>query len=655
MKSLPSSSAFCWSRAIVAASVMLVSVVDAAPLLHDLFQDHVVLQRDRAINVWGSAAPNDKLTVQFADSTATAQADQSGRWRVTLPSMKAGGPYQLSVKANSGATQTIDDVMLGDVWLCSGQSNMVLQVHRALDSWSEVRNSSNDSIRLLTIPQASHATPKYDFAAPVKWQKAGPTTVPEFSAVCLYFARELQKKDNVAMGLITSAWGGSKIQSWMSASALRAAGDYGRGLDVLALTDSDPVAANAEWGAVWETWWRERTVARPGAEPWSMKPAGVWQPAPRGLGHWEQWGVPALASYNGMLWYRTSIKLSKQQAGQAATLSLGSVDEVDQTWVNGRPAGGSGLGPERSYLLPRGTLRAGENVIVVNVLDTYAGGGLHGPPQGRALRFADGSSVLLDGEWRYQLPPVGIGTPPRAPWEAVAGLSVIYNGMIAPLANLGIRGVAWYQGESNTSEAERYQELLTRFMADWRTQFGADLPFFVVQLANYGSPPTQPVESDWAQLREAQRLAVKQDAHAGLAIAIDIGDRYDIHPANKQEVGRRLARAAGRVLYGDSSAPSGPVAVDARREGDSVAVTFSDVSGKLIAYSAAGPIGFELCGSAPNSCQYVDARVQDHRVVLSGANAGTATRVRFCWADSPVCTLYDEARLPAGPFEIEVH
>jgi sialate O-acetylesterase len=227
--------------------------------------------------------------------------------------------------------------------------------------------------------------------------------------------------------------------------------------------------------------------------------------------------------------------------------------------------------------------------------------------------------------------------------------------MIAPLQNLGLRGLAWYQGESNTdNESDRYQALLTRFIADWRGQFGADLPILVAQLANYGQPPTTPVESSWAQLREAQRLAVKHDARAGLAVTIDIGDRYDIHPANKQEVGRRFARVARRMLYGDSLAPSGPTPVDARRENNAVTLTFTDVSGRLIAYGAPGPIGFELCGSAPNSCQYADATIQDHRVVLSGRNAAAATRVRYCWADSPVCTLFDESRLPAGPFQVEV-
>jgi sialate O-acetylesterase len=252
------------------------------------------------------------------------------------------------------------------------------------------------------------------------------------------------------------------------------------------------------------------------------------------------------------------------------------------------------------------------------------------------------------------LPPPNVGAPPRAPWEAVAGLSVINNAMIAPLGKFGLRGIAWYQGESNTNEANKYQPLLTRLMADWRGQFGADLPFLVVQLANYGQPPTAPVESEWAELREAQRLAVKTDARAGLAVTVDIGDRYDIHPANKQEVARRLARAARQIIYQDSSPPSGPTPASARRQGDGIAVEFTDVTGKLITYSAADPVGFELCGSTPNTCEFASARVQGNRVLLSGAKAASATRVRFCWADSPVCTLYDEARMPAGPFQLEV-
>ncbi|HEY5756412.1 MAG TPA: sialate O-acetylesterase, partial [Steroidobacter sp.] len=471
---------------------------------------------------------------------------------------------------------------------------------------------------------------------------------------CLYFARELQKKDKVSMGLINAAWGGSKIQSWMTASALRSMGGYDGALDALAQSSKDPIAAASQWAAIWEGWYRERTKDRPGHEPWSAKPSGEWKPAPIERGYWEEWGVPELAKYDGMLWYRTNVTLTKSQAAQKATLALGRVDESDQAWINGRLVGAAGPGGEKSYPLPPNVLRAGENSIVVSILDTYANGGMPGPVASRAVRFADGSSVVLNKEWRYQLPPANAAFPLRAPWEATAGLGVIHNSMIAPLSNLGLRGVTWYQGESNTDEGDKYQALLTRFFADWRGQFGANIPFFVVQLAGYGPASTQPTESGWAKLREGQRLAVREDQNAGLAIAVDLGERTDVHPANKQEVARRLARAARHVLYKDAAPASGPVPVSARREGDAVAVEFTDITGKLVAYSAARPIGFETCGAAAGSCEYAEATLQGQRVLLKSANASAATRVRYCWADSPVCTLYDEAPLPAGPFQIEV-
>jgi sialate O-acetylesterase len=635
-------------------AVLTANSANATALLHELFQDHVVLQRDQAINVWGRAAPGESLTVALASSSVQAQADSTGVWRSSLPSMSAGGPYQLTVTAASGAKQIVDDVMVGDVWLCAGQSNMVLQVHRALDSRSEILNSTNDSIRMLTVPLANNPVPQYGFAGQVQWLKASPQTVPEFSAVCLYFARELQKKDKVPMGLIAAAWGGSKIQSWMTTHALRSMGGYDGALDALALSSKDPVAAVSQWAAIWEEWWRDRTKDRPGHEPWSAKPNGEWKPAPVERGYWENWDVPELAKYDGMLWYRTNVTLTKSQAAQQATLALGRVDESDQVWINGRLVGAAGPGGEKSYPLPPKVLRAGENTVVVSVLDTYASGGLPGPVESRGIRFADGSSVVLDKEWRYQLPPANAAFPLRAPWEATAGLGVIHNGMVAPLSNLSLRGVVWYQGESNTDEGDQYQALLTRFMADWRTQFGASMPFFVVQLAGYGPASTQPIESGWAKTREAQRLAVNADPNAALAVAIDLGEYTDVHPANKQEVARRLARAARHVLYKDAAPPSGPVPASARREGDSVSVEFTDITGKLVAYSAARPIGFETCGAAAGTCEYAEATIQGQRVLLRSPNSGTATRVRYCWADSPVCTLYDEAPLPAGPFQIEV-
>lgn len=634
-----------------------VAAADALPLLHPLFDDHAVLQRGQPIRIWGWAAPGEQVSLSLARATATTRADAAGRWSATLPAMDAGGPYELTAQTAGGVRRTARDVLIGDVWLCSGQSNMVLQVHRALDSRSEIANSANDSIRMLTVALADSIVPLETFKAPVQWLVAARATVPEFSATCFYFARELQKTVRVPMGLINSSWGGSSIQTWMSKSALHAIGGYDDLLAVLHQYANDPAAANARWGEMWEAWWRERVPTRPGFEPWSAARfrAQAWRPTPAVLEVWEKWSVPELANFNGVVWYRTTVKLDATQAAQSATLSLGTIDEADETWVNGRPVGyTSGADVDRVYAVPAGLLRAGENVIVVSALDTYASGGMYGAAAKRSLRLADGTSIALGAGWRYQIAPTDLGPAPRAPWEPVRGLTMIHNAMLAPLVPFTLLGVVWYQGESNTEDAGNYQALLTGFMADWRAKFGADLPFLIVQLANYGPPATTPSDSGWAKLREAQRLATANDTHAGLAVTIDIGDRYDLHPANKQEVGRRLARVARHVVYGESIAPSGPVPLAARAEGGRIAVTFGDVEDQLVVYGAHRPTGFELCGAGEGSCRFVDATVESNRAWLEPGDVTKPTRVRFCWADSPVCTLYDRSGLPAGPFEIPI-
>jgi sialate O-acetylesterase len=327
---------------------------------------------------------------------------------------------------------------------------------------------------------------------------------------------------------------------------------------------------------------------------------------------------------------------------------------VDNTWLNGAAVGyTSGAGTDREYEIAPRVLRASDNVLVINALDTYGNGGIYGPADKRVLHLGDGGRVALDGPWHYQVAPTIPGRAPRAPWEPVRGLTVIHNAMIAPLVPYGVKGVLWYQGESNTDDTDRYQRLLAGLMADWRSKFGAELPFLVVQLANYGPVATQPAESGWAGVRDAQRAAVAEDAHAGLTVTIDIGDPYDIHPANKQEVGRRLVRAARHVVYGESLAPSGPVARSAHVEDGRVVVEFEDVEGQLLAHGADIVIGFELCGAEAETCRYVTGTPDRNRVWLD-PGATTAARVRYGWADSPVCTLFDLAGLPAGPFELPI-
>jgi sialate O-acetylesterase len=644
--------------AVLGAPAATLGAEPAPPLLHPMFQDHAVLQRDREVPVWGEAPAGQLVTVTLAGHTASAQAGPSGRWSVTLPALPAGGPHSLVAQAAAGARQAASDVLIGDVWLCAGQSNMALPVSRTLDARAEISTAARDSVRMLTVGQATSVRPLAVFPSRVEWQVASPATVPDWSATCFYFARELQKSVPVPMGLVNASWGGANIRAFLSEAALRATGRHDEGLELLQLYGSDPGAATRRFGALWEDWWRGRP-GEPGVEPWST--TGVddraWPTAPPALGPWEGWGVPELAAFNGMVWYRTTARLTAGQAAQAATLSLGPVDEIDQTWVNGTPVGAtSGPGTDRLYPLPPGALHAGDNLIVVNALDTYGSGGLYGPPEKRALRLADGSRVPLAGPWRYQAVPAGLGRPPRLPWEATGGLGTLYNGMVAPIGPYGLRGAVWYQGESNTEEAEHYQGLLAGLMADWRGHFGADLPFLIVQLAGYGARPVAPVESGTARLRDAQRLAVAADRRAGLAVAIDLGDPQDIHPANKQEVGRRLARAARHVVYAEAISPSGPVPLGARRDPASgrIVVAFGGVEGRLVAYSADEPVGFELCGPDRGSCRFARATIQGTRVWITPSGGPAPARVRFCWADSPVCTLYDEAGLPAGPFELQV-
>jgi len=641
------------AAASIAAAVLplAVSAEEAPRLLHAIFADHAVLQRDRPIPIWGEAGPGEEVSVRLADADVTATADAAGRWRALLPATPAGGPHTLTVRSGSGFNQTVSDVLIGDVWLCSGQSNMALPVSRSLGGAAELRAPVRETLRLLTVQNASSPVPLDRFQAPVEWSVAGPETIGSFSATCYYFARELQRRVETPMGLIAASWGGSAIEAWISERGIRAVGGFDERLDLLKLHTRDAAAGNQRMGTMWESWWRSHV---PDSEPWSDRSAEGWRDAPEPLRDWKQWGVPELAAHNGMVWFRRTVTLTPEQASQAATLSLGGIDEVDQTWLDGRPVGNTfGWGTERHYELPEGRLRAGDNLVVVNVLNTWAAGGMLGPEEHMSLRFADGSSIPMGGGWSYRIAPTRFGYPPRAPWESIAGLTGLHGAMIAPLGSYGLRGAVWYQGETNADAPAGYEQLLTGLMADWRGAFGPELPFLVVQLPGFGPAPTEPTASNWAEIREAQRRAVAKDAHAGLAVTIDLGDRDDIHPANKRDVGSRLARAARHVVYGEEISPSGPVPVEARRVDGGVTVRFGDVEGGLLTYSAAQAIGFELCGADQASCRFVAGTPQEDSVLLDSPGTVTPERVRFCWGDGPLCNLYDGSGLPVGPFELE--
>lgn len=597
--------------------------------------DQGVIQRDKPVVIEGRAAPNARLEVALGEANATATADGNGHWRATLPAMAAGGPYRLRA-TDGGAAIEAGELMVGDVWLCSGQSNMELPVRRALDFDNQMNSAVDPMLRLLTIPKSTATRPRATFSEPVAWQTSSRETAPEFSAACWYMARELRKAaPDVAVGLIDASWGGTAIRAWLDPVANRAI--YGaEEAKLLAQYDADPLAANTAFAPRWIDWWRTQAKV----EPWRTPDAVDWTPAP-GIGPWDGLGEPALRGLIGWVWFRRTVTLTADQARGGATLSLGIIDDSDQTFVNGRPVGNSfGWSNPRDYKLPGSYWRAGTNEIVVAVWNSYGTGGFMGPAEQLKLTFANGSATPLGDKWRYWI-SAAKGAPPRPPWDTIAGLGLIGNAMVAPLGGIGLRGVAWYQGESDTGVAD-YHVRLRALIDGYRRQFGDPaLPVLVVGLAGYGDTATKPVESGWARLRDEQRRAVAARPGTALVSAIDIGSRTDIHPGDKNELGKRLARGA--------LGKPGPQATGARREGGDVVVSFSGVEGALASWSGA-PIGFELCAQ---SCRFASARVEGSSIRVKG-DGQPVTRIRYAWADTPVVNLYDSANATPTSFELVV-
>jgi sialate O-acetylesterase len=613
-----------------------------------MFQDHAVLQRDRPIAVYGAAEPGATVKVTLASASVETKAGKDGHWQLSLPAMTAGGPYTLRAESG-GAAEQISDLLIGDVFLCTGQSNMQLTVSRVQNAEMEARNATDSNIRQLTIATHESVSPLSTFATPVEWMVASPGTASRFSASCYFFARELRKAQQVPVGLVVSAWGGSRVRAWVSEASLRKLGLFNDDLDMLALYRKNPQGAQRRWDAKWESWWLAHSKERPWEDSYSTS---NWAEAPAALGPWALWNSDSPDGFVGQMWMRTSVTLTAAQAAQPAVLDLGAVNEEDKSWVNGKGVGGTSWSRAARHEIPKGVLRAGENSITTNIFCSWRNCGMSGPAETRAIRFADGSSVPLSNVWRYA--PVPDLIAPQIPWGPTHGVSMDYNGMLAPIGPYGVRAAIWYQGESNIYFAGTYQATLAAMMADWRRVFGADLPFIIVQIPNYGPLPTKPVESGWSEVREAQRRAALADSHAAYVVTIDLGAAKELHPVNKQDVGRRIAQAARHIVYGEKIPPSGPRPVAAARHNGQISVSFTDVTGGLAAVSG-NPNAFEVCEAARGACRFVNARIDGNdRVVLDIPPQVTPTRVRYCWGDSPVCTLSDQSELPATPFELAV-
>ncbi|HQS95865.1 sialate O-acetylesterase [Novosphingobium sp. 17-62-19] len=612
----------------------------ATPLeIGAVWTDHAVVQRGQPVLVEGRAGPSQVVSGQLGDELVTAKADRQGRFALRFaPRAASADPVSLTVSA-SGARITRSDLLVGDVWFCSGQSNMEYPLHSALNGEGETASANDPQLRLLQVPRGLAYTPQTRFPGETVWAAATPQSARDFSAACYFMARELRRARGVPIGAIHASWGGSKVTPWLdpeAGSAIAGAQD----MALLAQFERDPLAAVTQFTPRWQAWYAQQTG---GTQPWALPDGLAWQAVPSIAG-WQAWtGTPLAANAIGTVWLRRQVTLSADQARAGAKLSLGVLDDMDMTFVNGQAVGNTfGWDEERVYKVPPAMLREGVNEVMVAVTNTYANGGFASAPEKLAWQVEGGALMPLAQDWRFAIAPVQ-GDPPRAPWDANAGVGLMHNRMVAPLGHFAMEGAAWYQGESDIGTAD-YARRMQALVAGWRARFGSTLKVAIVQLANYGSPATEPAPSGWAQMRDGQRRIAAADGNAALVTAIDIGERTDIHPANKLLLGQRLAMVAqGKTL---------PAPRSAKLEGNRVRVRFSGVQGGLQAWSAAGPIGFEIC-TADNACRHATALVDGDSVVIAGAD-GKDAQVRYAWADSPVVNLFDERALPVPGFMLAI-
>ncbi len=619
----------------------LPGVATAHVTLPRVFSDGAVMQRDQPMRIWGSADAGARVHVDFNGNAVDVVAGDDGRWSATLPAHGAGGPYQLSVRSGE-ATRVLRDVLVGDVWLASGQSNMEWPVAQAGGADEVIASAGDAQIRHFKIPKSWSAEPGQDVVGG-EWLSASPQTVAKFSAVAYAFARELRAATGVPIGIIDSTWGGSSIEAWMDASSL--------GLDAQALSRQGSEMQRKDELAL------ASTRARLARWPQPAVDTARWQEADFDDRDWDSIPVPGLwetGGYNGMdgeAWYRASFTLSAAEAAAGVTVGVGRIDDSDVTWVNGHQVGETRMqyNLARAYAVPPQALHAGVNHVAVHVSDFGGGGGIHGDAAEVFVQPRGGAKRAFDGGWKFR--------PAQASVALVDDKNqvptLLHNAMMHPLQPYPLRGVIWYQGESNAGEgtAYRYRDQFASMIKDWRTDWEQPrLPFLWVQLANFNSGGDTASGSPWAMLRESQSAALSLPATAQ-AVIIDVGDPGDIHPTDKQTVGHRLALGARHVAYGESLVYSGPVFKKAHFEHGMGLLEF-DLEGSALAVRGGGDAvqGFQLAGD-DRVFHPATATISGDKVVLQSDAVPLPVAVRYAWRDNPEnANLVNREKLPASPF-----
>ncbi|WP_261990468.1 sialate O-acetylesterase [Hymenobacter sp. BT188] len=634
--------------------------VQATVRVPKLAGDHMVLQRDKPLQLWGWADAGEAVTVSFRGKTYPAKTGgPGGKWTVTLPAQPAGGPYEMTIKGKN--TLQIKDILLGDVWLASGQSNMEWPLQQNVVNFKqEIAQANFPCIRLLNVQDATAAAPQVEFKSK-GWQVCSPQTVGGFSAVAYFFGRDLHQQYKVPIGLISSEWGGTLAEAWISGAALRKFPEFAPQVAALE-SNMGPARQQADYQAALAAWKKSPASQDRGLTPGQLswadpKFAATSWPSMQVPGLWEeQTDHPELNTFDGIIWLRREVTLPTAAAGQPLSLSLAQIDDRDSTWFNGVLVGSTnGYTQPRRYTVPATAVRAGRNVLTVRVVDTGGGGGIWGKPEELYLKTAT-QTMPLTGSWQYQ-PAYDPASVPKNPFPGGTQNqpTMLYNAMIAPLVPYALKGVIWYQGESNAERAYQYRTLFPALIQDWRAQFGQpDLPFLFVQLASFGPQQDQPADYAWAELREAQMMTLAQP-HTGMAVALDLGNPNDIHPLNKQDVGHRLALEARRVAYGDKSVvSSGPTYKSMKVEGNRIRLQFENVGSGLVLKDSSGPHlkGFAIAG-ADRKFVWAQGKLEGNTLVLYSDQVSKPVAVRYAWGNSPFVNLYNKENLPASSFRTD--
>ncbi|WP_029270941.1 sialate O-acetylesterase [Flavobacterium sp. KJJ] len=610
-----------------------------------LFSDGMVLQRNKGIPVWGWADANEKVEVHFNNQTKTIQADKSGKWMIRLNPEKAGGPFELIITGKNKIV--IKDVLVGEVWICSGQSNMEFQVFKTINSDKEIADSNYPMIRHFGVAQDLSGKPKDDLKAG-KWEVSNKENVGNFTAVGYYFAKKLYAELKIPIGIINTSWGGTNVETWTSREAFEKSKDFKTMIADVPALNIDSISK------LYATRMKERVEKIQGT-PVSTENENTFKEASFTDAAWGELNTPSLwenqplGDLDGIVWMRKTITLSAEDIKNKATLYLSKIDDEDITYVNGIEIGkNTQWDAKRVYEVPANILKEGLNVIAVRIVDNSGGGGIYG--DAADLKLTVGSKIMpLDGKWKYKVIVVKTALSPNS------YPSLLYNAMVNPLVPYAFEGVLWYQGEANVWRANQYKKAFPLMITDWRTKFKqGDFPFYFVQLSTFNEfNGNSKVGSKWAELREAQSETL-QLKNTGMAVTTDIGNAKDIHPTNKQDVGLRLAAIALNNVYGKKQVFSGPTYKSQEIKGNQIILTFDNIGSGLTASDNSENVkGFEIAGT-DKVFHAAKAIIKNNKIIISSDQVQNPVAVHYGWADDDTeINLFNKEKFPASPFRTD--